>query len=329
MAAARVPAALRLIVWPVLALTGLLTLGGCASFTAMDADEAFSTPPEAVELTDVPYHPQEALQCGPAALAEMLGWSGHETTPGALKGDLFIPTREGTLQTEILAQARIRNRVAYRIPGTFDALLEELHAGHPVMVFQNLGMAWLPVWHYAVLVGYDPEDEAFILRSGEHERHKSPLDRFRRTWERADQWAVVIMPPDRLPATAQPTSWLRAAHDLETIGRAETAEVAYRTGLERWPGHGGLHVALVNLLHAKGAADAAETAARQGLDQADSRRDVLRNNLAMLLLERGACDEAEELARDAVADADGPFAENFRRTLENIQQRKHNDDDCD
>ncbi len=312
-----------------LAVTGLLALGGCASFTAMDAQEAFSAPPEAVELTDVPYHPQEALQCGPAALAEMLGWSGHATTPEALKGDLFIPAREGTLQTEILAQARIRNRVAYRIPGTFDALLEELHAGHPVMVFQNLGLAWLPVWHYAVLVGYEPAEEAFILRSGEYERHHSPLDHFRRTWERADQWAVVIIPPDRLPATAEPTRWLRAAHDLETIGRAETAEVAYRTGLERWPGHGGLHVALVNLLHARGDADAAETAARQGLDQAESRRDVLRNNLATLLLERGACEEAERWAREAVADADGPFTENFRRTLESIRERKNAGNGCD
>ncbi len=310
-------------------LMAAVTLGGCASFTAMDADQAFSEPPEAVELTDVPYHPQEALQCGPAALAEMLGWSGHETTPGALKGDLFIPAREGTLQTEILAQTRARNRVAYQIPGSFDALLEELHAGHPVMVFQNLGLGWVPVWHYAVLVGYEPEDEVFILRSGEHERHKSPLDRFRRTWERADQWAVVVMPPDRLPATAEPTAWLRAALDLETTGRTDAAEVAYRTGLERWPEHGGLHVALVNLLYGQNDHRAAEAAARDGLEHAESRRDVLRNNLATLLLERGACSEAERLAREAAETTEGPFAEDFRRTLERARQQKTAGTDCD
>lgn len=329
MAAAALPGPARGIRRVLMASVVLAVLGGCASFTAMDADQAFSDSPEAVELTDVPWFPQEALQCGPAALAEMLGWSGYTTTPHALEGALFIPAREGTLQTEILAQARTRNRVPYRIPGTYDALMDELRAGHPVMVFQNLGLAWLPVWHYAVLVGYDPTDQAFILRSGVHERHHSPLDRFRRTWERGDHWAVVIMPPDRLPATAEATPWLRAAHDLESTGRPHAAEIAYRTGLERWPDHGGLHVALVNLLHARGDAGAAEAAARRGLDQTESRRDVLRNNLAMLLLERGACDEAEELARDAVADADGPFAENFRRTLENIQERRDNDDGCD
>lgn len=302
------------------AIAGLL--GGCASFTAIDAEDAFSEEPQKhLELTDVPYHPQEALQCGPAALAEMLGWSGREVSPETLESDLFIPAREGTLRTEMLAQARARGRVAYQVPGTFDALMEELRAGHPVLVFQNLGLGWLPVWHYAVVVGYDPEADAFILRSGEHERHHSPLDRFRRTWSRGERWAVVVVPPDRLPATAEPGPWLQAAVDLEETGHTGAARTAYETGRGRWPTFGGLHVALMNLHYGRGDLAAAERAGRRGLEQATSRRSVLRNNLALILLERGNCGEAAVLVRDAAAEAEGPFAENIRSTRETIRER--------
>ena len=36
------------------------------------------------ELTQVPFFPQTLHQCGPAALATVLGWSGVHATPEAL-----------------------------------------------------------------------------------------------------------------------------------------------------------------------------------------------------------------------------------------------------
>ncbi|MFV8835341.1 PA2778 family cysteine peptidase [Aquisalimonas sp. APHAB1-3] len=309
---------------PLLAAAALAAalLGGCASFTAIAPDDAFSDPPRGVELINVPYFPQEALQCGPAALAETLVWSGYETTPGDLKPELFIPEREGTLQTEMKAQTRARDRIPYRIRGNHDAILAELHAGNPVLVFQNLGLGWAPVWHYAVVVGYDPQDHDYILRSGEHERQLTGLDRFRRTWDRGDNWAIVVVEPDDLPATAEPANWLRAGLDLQESGRTDAATTAYESGRDRWPEHGGFHVALMNLHYGKGDADAAEAAARRGLDEAESHGGVLRNNLAMLLLERGACEEAGALAREAEAsvDADSPFAGDFRETRETVRR---------
>lgn len=311
-----------------LGLFALLTVAGCARLTAVDPDSAFSDPPGRIGVEGVPYHPQEALQCGPAALAETLGWSGHDVTPAALESDLFIPAREGTLQTEMLAQARARGRVAYRLEGGLDALVAELEAGHPVLVFQNLGLDWVPVWHYAVVVGYEPEQPAFVLRSGAKKAHHSGLDRFRRTWERTDQWAVVTMPPDRLPATAEPGAWLNAALDLEETGQGEAALTAYRTGRTRWPESGAFHLALVNLHYQQDDLEAAEAAARQGLEQAEERRNVLRNNLANILVETDDCGEAERLARRAVAESDdGPFVGDFRATLERAREA-HADGAC-
>jgi hypothetical protein len=35
--------------------------------------------------------------------------------------------------------------------------LREVAAGNPVLVLQNLSFAWAPVWHYAVVMGYDAD----------------------------------------------------------------------------------------------------------------------------------------------------------------------------
>ncbi len=295
-----------------------LLAGGCATFTAVDRDSAFTEPPQSVELDDVPFYPQEALQCGPAALAEVLQWSGRPTHPDELEPDLFIPERGGSLQAELRAQTRARDRVPYRLSGSFDDLLAELHDGNPVLVMQNLGLGWLPMWHYAVVVGFDADADTLILRSGPDRRRITGLDRFRRTWERAERWAIVVVEPDRIPASATPGGWLQAALELEESDRDRAARAAYAAGRARWPRDGAFHVALVNLHHGTGDADAAVAAARRGLLEAESETGVLHNNLAMLLMQRGNTAAARAHA-EAALDHGGPHADAFRATLETIQ----------
>lgn len=310
-----------------LALLGLLLfgLGGCASLTGISQEEAFDRPPQPVELTDVPFHPQEAYQCGPAALAELLGWSGVAVEPEELEPSLFIPDRKGTLQVELISQTRQRDRVPYPIDGSFDAILDELEAGNPVLVFQNLSLPWWPIWHYAVIVGYDPDSERFILRSGEHKRLETELDRFRRTWDRGDRWAMVVTRPDQLPATAEANRWFRGGADLEQTGRGDSARQVFETGRERWPEHAGFHLGLFNLHYAAGEPEAAEDAIRRGLQQAEGNHGVLWNNLAGLLMAQQDWDAAIDAAQQAVASG-GRFVDTFEQTLAQTQCR--GDQDC-
>ncbi|MCC5812123.1 MAG: PA2778 family cysteine peptidase [Ectothiorhodospiraceae bacterium] len=299
--------------------------GGCASLTAVDQDQAFSEPPRTVELEDVPYFPQEELQCGPAALAEVLSWTGQPATPEELKPALFIPAREGTLQAELVAQTRQRDRVPTIIEPTFDAMLAELHAGNPVLVFQNLGLGWWPVWHYAVVVGYDPEQQEFILRSGTEKRVLTSLDLFRRTWDRADRWAMVVTRPDQPAATATATGWLRGAVELEQTGRVEAAVEAYETGRDHWPEEAGFHLGLVNLLYAEGELELAAEAAETGIVADTARKGVLLNNLALIRAQQERWDEAEQAALSAVAEG-GRFADTYEQTLRRVRCR--GDDTC-
>ncbi|MCG5510572.1 PA2778 family cysteine peptidase [Ectothiorhodospira sp. A-7Y] len=294
-----------------------LLLAGCAAPLQAPAllRESPGDLPRQVELTDTPFHPQDLYQCGPAALATVLNVQGIEVTPQTLVSEVYVPARQGSLQTEMLAATRSRELVAWSLPPRMDALLEEVAAGHPVVVFQNLGLNWAPYWHYAVVIGYDLDEATVILRSGTLERHVNTMRRFERTWRRAGYWAFLAQPPERLPATATPLSWLRAANDLERTGRLETAAEAYRTATRAWPAHPVGWIGLGNALYAQGDLDGAEQALR-ALVTHDPASHAGWNNLAHVLHARGCGKMAREAAACASRLApDEPLYRQTRRTV--------------
>ncbi len=228
-------------------LTLMVILAGCASrppwpeapastsAQAVASDSSGMDLNQRVLLEQVPFHPQELYQCGPASLAMMLNSQGLSTDPDQLKGLVYLPGREGSLQVELVAAGRSHGMVVYPLDGSLQSLLTEVAAGHPVMVMQNLRFSWWPQWHFAVVTGFDREQRNIILHTGTRKFHEEAVEVFMATWSRAENWAVVMLPPDQLPATAEPIDYLMAANDLETTGHGGTASQAYRTAEKAWP----------------------------------------------------------------------------------------------
>ncbi|WP_291831658.1 PA2778 family cysteine peptidase [Marinobacter sp.] len=188
-----------------------------------------------VLLDNVPFYPQEKYQCGPASLATMLNTQGLATDPDILKELVYLPGRQGSLQVEMVAGARSHDMVVYPLATNIDAVLSEVTAGNPVLVMQNLRFNWWPQWHFAVVVGYDSDKEVLILNTDTRRHYRMPYKTFHATWDRASRWAMVILPPDKLPETAETLPYLRAAHDLEITGHTLAAQKAYETAEHRWP----------------------------------------------------------------------------------------------
>src|SRR5690606_29823307 len=138
--------------------------------------------PRQAQIADLPFFPQEAYQCGPAALATILVHGGLETTPEQLTPYVYLPERQGSLPVDIVATARSHGRLVHTLAPQLDALLKEVAMGHPVLVLQNLGLDWLPRWHYAVVKGYDLDAGELLLNSGQHEDYALKLATFERTW---------------------------------------------------------------------------------------------------------------------------------------------------
>lgn len=234
-----------------LGLTALLS--ACAGRpVAIPPPEAFTDVPVKRQLQQVPFYAQDAYQCGPAALAMVLNHRGKQATPEALKERVYIPERKGTLQVELVAAGRERDLLVYPLAGKLEDLVAEIDAGNPVLVMQNLAFDWMPQWHYAVVVGYDLAQREMIVHSGLNEARREPFEVFMRTWQRADRWALVMIPPDQLPATAEPLPYLRAASDLEQTGRLDSAAAAYQSAMQRWPDQAAARFGLGNVAWAQG-----------------------------------------------------------------------------
>jgi tetratricopeptide (TPR) repeat protein len=245
-----------------------------------------------------------------------LGWSGLEVSPEELRENVYTAELRGSLQPAMIAGARRFGRLAYEISGT-QALLHELAAGHPVIILQNLGLSWVPVWHYAVVIGYDLSADEIILHSGPDAGARLPMRVFQNTWRRAEDWGLMVLDPGQIPATATEEKFVHAVLGLEKAKQTAAAVQGYRSALNRWPHSLAAMMGLGNTCFALGELSNSEAAFRQAAEVYPTEGAAF-NNLAHVLLEQGRRDEALAAARQAVSIG-GPHQNVFRKTLQEIQ----------
>lgn len=223
--------------WSLVLVAGLLA--GCASgplqYKQLPGEPAATGLTDQVRLDDVPFYPQQTYQCGPATLAMLMSHQGESVAPDALADRVFIESRQGSLQAEMLAATRRQGLLPYVHDTRFSTLLEQLQAGNPVLVFQNLGFGFYPVWHYAVVIGYDLENEVMTLHSGTTARLERDFRRFELEWRGGDYWAMTMHRPGEFPADADPGVYLEAAAGLEQAEQFSAAARAYLGATEQWP----------------------------------------------------------------------------------------------
>lgn len=288
----------------------LFLLAGCASGPPI-LPEHLPAQAQPVELRATPFHAQQRYQCGPAALAMILQTTDVDVTPADLVSRVYLPKRKGSIQTEMVAAAREYGRLPYLLPPDLDALLTELRGGHPVLVFENLGWELYPAWHYAVVIGYDPKADQIILRSGTTRRKTVATRAFMTKWDKADNWALVLLRPGDLPATDAPKRYLKAAVGFEEKASPADAQAVYAAAIRRWPQEAPAWLGLGNTLYAQNDLTGAEAAYRSLLHQRPTSA-IARNNLAQVLADRGCRSAAQRQIKRAREHA----PDELRQTLE-------------
>jgi tetratricopeptide (TPR) repeat protein len=291
----------------------LIVLSGCAVGPEQRVLREAGT---GVELTEVPFFAQDQYQCGPAALATILVSDGVEVTPQQLVPLVYVPDRRGSLQAELLAATRSHGRVPYVMPHALTPILEELRSGQPVLVLQNLGLDRWPIWHYAVLIGFDPGRQEFLLRSGTNQRQRSRARSFLASWDRAGRWSMVAVPARHPPASAELLAWLQAVAPFESTGELETAVEGYEAAVARWPEEALAWTALGNARYLQQQFPAAAAAYQRALALSPELWTA-RNNLVQTMIAQGCPDLAQEwISGVGVPPMDiGPT---WNRTLEKL-----------
>jgi tetratricopeptide (TPR) repeat protein len=170
-----------------------------------------------------------------------------------------------------------------------------------------------------VVVGFDLKRDRVLLRSGPIERHEMPFKVFERTWRRSDYWALVILPPDRLPFTAEEIPYVQAVAPLERLARWPDTAQAYATALTRWPKSLAARMGLGNSRYALRDLRGAEEAFRRATQEHPD-AGVAFNNLAQTLADQNRLPEAQAAAQRAV-ELGGPQRKVFRETLKQIEAR--------
>ena len=279
-------------------IIGVILLAGCSINPPLDLGQIAGA--DTTVLQGVPFYPQLAYECGPAALAGVLGASGVTVTPATLSAQVFLPGRQGSLQVELVAATRRAGRIPYSVDGTPQAIVAELAAGRPVLVLQNLQTRSVPVWHYAVLVGLDATANRVYLNSGAEQSMPLAAPEFLRTWDWAGRWALVALRPGELPAGAQAARYIDAVLSFEAVAGALAALPAWEAANRQWPQEPLPYLALGNGAHASDNLRAAADYYRRGL-QFDPQHSALTNNLASVLGELG-CPRAGEAVLRPVAE---------------------------
>src|SRR3978361_1869587 len=80
-----------------------LVLAGCGTLIPQPVALRTDWPagvPQQVEMTQVPFFPQDEYQCGPAALAMAMSYAGDHVLPQALVDEVWWPSRHGKPHVE-------------------------------------------------------------------------------------------------------------------------------------------------------------------------------------------------------------------------------------
>ena len=301
-------------------LFAVLLIGLTACQTPPQTKKLLANPPDIARqhvIAGVPFYPQQQYFCGPTTLSEVAGFYGLQKSPLAIAPNTFTPGLDGTLQIEMVAATRQLGMVAYEQKrASMDQLLNLVADNIPVIVLQNNSIAWLPQWHYAVVIGYDIEAAEVILHTGVTEAHRLNFATFERTWQRGNYWLLAMLPGDKTSAQLDPFLYTKACQDLLNTRQANTGVAALIAATKQWPQYW-LSYFLLGNHHFSAQPEVAAAWFEQGLPFALQELSYL-NNYAVLLSELGCHVKAAELISAAlqIAPQDDNLLDSERQIIQ-------------
>lgn len=268
------------------------------------------------KILPVEFISQEKFHCAPAALTMVTDYLGQSRSLKEMTDMLYTPEAKGTFQNDVIAATRRMGLIAIPIKNLKN-VLHEINNNNPVLIFQNLGLNWLPTWHYALVVGYNLDKNVMILHSGEEKNFEMKLPTFERIWSRVDEWGLVMVKPGDLAATATEEDMVSATAFLEASRKNDLAEFSYKKILTKWPTSLGSLVWLGNIYYQKDSFKTAATYLQLAVESHPKAAGAW-HNYAMVLYADNKLKEARVAANKAIEFSDPRTLEIYKTNLKPI-----------
>lgn len=259
---------------------------------------------------------QKTNHCGPATLAMAIHHLGKNLSLDTISNQTFTARGEGTFKTDMLATARRQGLIAIPI-NSMENLIQEISAGNPVIVFQNVGLSWYPKWHYALVVGHDLTGPDIYLHTGNQSYSKTDMRSFERTWNLAKYWGVIVLPPNRLSMTGSELVHVEATANLENLGLNNQSKEAYQAILKKWPKSLAGLIGLSNTLYSQKEYKSAVYPLKKIL-KLHPKYAVAWHNLAFAQLKLGENKNAQQSAQKAIQYAAPEEIIAFKENLKDL-----------
>ncbi len=146
------------------------------------------------QIKGVPFFPQKAFQCGPAALTGVLNFYGENLTPEKIKDAVFRKSLRATTTLDMLLFPRQIGFSSRYYKGSPQDLKKSVDNAIPVIVMVDYGLGPVSRNHFMVVVGYT--SDAVILNSDTRESIRLPWEKFLNQWEKTNYWTLRIDPPE-------------------------------------------------------------------------------------------------------------------------------------
>ncbi len=145
---------------------------------------------------DVPFVRQAENGCGAACIAMVLCYWNGSADPGQVQQGLFEAGAKGVRAEAMENCFRARGYRTYSFRGTWTDLGRHIAKGRPLIV--SLGGMGVPLSHYVVVAGIDPERQ-LVLVNDPAGRKLTKLHRsaFERSWQESDRWTLLALPGAR------------------------------------------------------------------------------------------------------------------------------------
>lgn len=195
-------------------------------------------------------------------------------------------------------------------------LFELLDGEIPVIVLLNQGTAASPVWHYAVVIGFDIDRQLVILRSGRTKREVMKISTFYEFFKNGGHWKLIAVPTTMVPPGVSEDTYIKSAYDLEQTLDDEIVQFAYETAVKKWPQSLMVKLAAANYFFDKYHYEIAHDLYADVLKQ-DADEPIALNNMAETLYYLGEFDEALDFIERAIKQH-GKYKKEFDDTRRKI-----------